>query len=41
MGANNEADRRALRNAIAAFEPFNEQEAADKHVILRALGKIK
>ena len=37
MGANNEADRRALRNAIAAFEPFNEQEAADKHVILRAL----
>ena len=37
MGANNEADRRALRDAIAAFEPFNEQEAADKHVILRAL----
>ena len=37
MGANNEADRRALRDAVAAFEPFNEQEAADKHVILRAL----
>lgn len=37
MGANNEADRRALRDAIVAFEPFNEQEAADKHVILRAL----
>lgn len=37
MGANNEADRRALRDAIAAFEPFNEQEAADKRVILRAL----
>ena len=26
-----------LRDAIAAFEPFNEQEAADKHVILQAL----
>lgn len=26
-----------LRNAIAAFEPFNEQEAADKQVILDAL----
>ena len=37
MGANNEADRRALRDAVAAFEPFNEQEAADKRVILRAL----
>lgn len=37
MGANNDADRRALRDAIAAFEPFNEQEAADKRVILRAL----
>ena len=37
MGANNEADRRALRDAIVAFEPFNEQEAADKRVILRAL----
>ena len=33
----NDAERQALRNAIAAFEPFNEQEAADKHVILRAL----
>ena len=37
MGANNEADRRALRDAVAAFEPFNEQEAADKRVILHAL----
>lgn len=37
MGANNEADRRALRDAVAAFEPFNKQEAADKRVILRAL----
>ena len=27
-----------LRSAIAAFEPFNEQEAADKQVILHALG---
>lgn len=26
-----------LRDAINAFEPFNEQEAADKQVILRAL----
>lgn len=26
-----------LRDAIVAFEPFNEQEAADKQVILRAL----
>ena len=26
-----------LRAAIGAFEPFNEQEAADKQVILRAL----
>ena len=26
-----------LRNAIIAFEPFNEQEAADKQVILQAL----
>ena len=26
-----------LRDAIAAFEPFNEQEAADKRVILNAL----
>ena len=26
-----------LRHAIVAFEPFNEQEAADKQVILRAL----
>ena len=26
-----------LRDAIAAFEPFNEQEAVDKQVILRAL----
>lgn len=33
----NDAERQALRNAIAAFEPFNEQEAADKRVILRAL----
>lgn len=37
MSARNDADRRALRDAIAAFEPFNEQEAADKRVILRAL----
>ena len=37
MGERNDADRRALRDAIAAFEPFNEQEAADKRVILRAL----
>lgn len=37
MDAKNEADRRALRDAIVAFEPFNEQEAADKRVILRAL----
>ena len=27
-----------LRNEIAASEPFNEQEAADKQVILHALG---
>ena len=26
-----------LRDAVAAFEPFNEQEAADKRVILHAL----
>ncbi len=26
-----------LRDDIAAFQPFNEQEEADKHVILRAL----
>ena len=26
-----------LRDAIVAFEPFNEQEAADKQVILQAL----
>ena len=26
-----------LRNAIEAFEPYNEQEAADKRVILHAL----
>lgn len=37
MDEKNDAERQALRNAIAAFEPFNEQEAADKHVILRAL----
>lgn len=37
MDERNDAERQALRNAIAAFEPFNEQEAADKHVILRAL----
>ena len=37
MDAKNEADRRALRDAVAAFEPFNEQEAADKRVILHAL----
>ena len=29
--------RELLRCAVAAFEPFNEQEAADKQVILRAL----
>lgn len=37
MDERNDAERQALRNAIAAFEPFNEQEAADKRVILRAL----
>ena len=37
MDAKNEADRRALRDAVAAFAPFNEQEAADKRVILHAL----
>ena len=37
MDERNDAERQALRNAIAAFEPFNEQEAADKHVTLRAL----
>ena len=37
MDEKNDAERQALRNAIAAFEPFNEQEAADKRVILRAL----
>ena len=31
------ASRRQLREAIAAYEPFNEQEAADKQVILHAL----
>ena len=31
------ASRRQLREAIAAYEPFNEQEAADKQVILQAL----
>ncbi len=29
--------RRALRDAIAVFEPFNEQEAMDQRVILHAL----
>ena len=29
--------RMRLRDAVAAFEPFNEQEAADKQVILHAL----
>ena len=29
--------RRALRDAVAAFRPFNEQEEADRQVILRAL----
>lgn len=38
----NDLDKRVegaaeLRAAIAAFEPYNEQEAADKQVILRAL----
>lgn len=37
MDEKNDAERQALRDAIAAFEPFNEQEAADKRVILRAL----
>lgn len=37
MDEKNDAERQALRNAVAAFEPFNEQEAADKRVILRAL----
>ena len=37
MDERNDAERQALRDAIVAFEPFNEQEAADKHVILRAL----
>lgn len=31
------AKRRALRDAVATYEPFNEQEAADKPVILHAL----
>lgn len=35
--AKSEQARRALRDSIAAFEPFNEQEAADKRVILHAL----
>lgn len=35
--AANAENRRALRDAIAAYEPFNEQEEADKRVILRAL----
>ena len=30
-------DRSSLRRAIAAFAPFNEQEEADKQVILHAL----
>ena len=37
MDEKNDAERQALRDAVAAFEPFNEQEAADKRVILRAL----
>lgn len=37
MDERNDAERQALRDAIVAFEPFNEQEAADKRVILRAL----
>ncbi len=37
MDERNDADRQALRDAIVAFDPFNEQEAADKRVILRAL----
>lgn len=32
-----EKARLALREAISAFEPFNEQEATDKRVILHAL----
>lgn len=31
--------RAALRDAVAAFEPFNEQEEADRRVILRALDR--
>ena len=41
MAPTSEKARKAqqLRDAITQFEPFNEQEAADKQVILRALAE--
>ena len=35
-----EEERAALRASIEAFQPFNEQEAADKAVILQALDTV-